>query len=70
MSAGCGVHRAGDGSYLLFDTLNNIPCKRACDLCRSRVDPSGKLRCEGWWERNVAAARARAMSLNLWYIED
>lgn len=42
MSDCLGKHRAGDGSYLLYD-MNRIPVKRACDLCRSLVDPKGKL---------------------------
>lgn len=35
-------HRAGDGSYLLYD-MNHIPVKRACDRCRVLADPTGKL---------------------------
>lgn len=63
-----GRHRAGDGSYLLVGRLDRIPSKRVCDLCRQEADPRGTHEREDQWERDVAAARARAMSLNLWQI--
>jgi len=49
----CGQHRAGDGSYLLYDKLNHIPCKRACDACRSAVDPLNRYEKEINWDEKV-----------------
>jgi len=47
-------HQVGDGSYLLY-CINNIPCKRVCNVCRSEVDPGKKLQTQQ--ERNPSPYR-------------
>lgn len=62
----CGAHRAGDGSYLLYDKLNRVPCKRACDKCRAAVDPDNKHEKEFEWRDAVDRARADYLSRYPW----
>lgn len=67
----CGEHRAGDGSYLLYD-MNDIPCKRVCPKCHAEVvarSPMSKLERGTVTERalaRVAALQEEYVHLNLW----
>lgn len=60
MSDCAGKHRAGDGSYLLYD-LNQIPTKRACDKCRRLIDPDRKL--QKAYDREADLARYHHMMI-------
>lgn len=65
---GCGSHRAGDGSYRLVDKIDRIPCKRACKICQSTVDPEGRLEPEGLRDQEIAEMHTRAAAWSLWRV--